>query len=109
MLVTPARRLWSRSACRTHLRSVSGVQPIFAAIEPIAAHCEAYSASCSNTRRTARSRTSGENLFVVFFMTPSSQEMESPGIPGRFTSESSSILVFPSTDKSCLARSIRVF
>src|SRR5437867_6618885 len=43
VLVNPARRPWSRSAWRTHLRSVSAVQPIFAAIEPIAAHCE----SCS--------------------------------------------------------------
>ena len=30
-----------RSACRTHLRSVSPVQPILDAIEPIAAHCDA--------------------------------------------------------------------
>src|SRR5207253_9542218 len=35
----------------------------------------------SNTSRTARSLTSGENLFCLL-MTPSSQEMESPGIPG---------------------------
>jgi hypothetical protein len=35
---------WSRSAWRTNLRSVSAVQPIFAAIEPNAAHCESYSA-----------------------------------------------------------------
>ena len=40
------------------------VQPIFAAIETIAAHCEACSPPCSNTIRTARSRTSGENRFV---------------------------------------------
>jgi class 3 adenylate cyclase len=33
--------------------------------------------------RTARSRTSGEYLLVVF-MTPSSQELESPANPGRF-------------------------
>ena len=32
---------------------------------------------------TARSRNSGEYLVVVF-ITPSSQELESPGIPGRF-------------------------
>lgn len=29
---------WSRSACRTHLRRVSAVQPLFDAIEAIAAH-----------------------------------------------------------------------
>jgi hypothetical protein len=40
-LVEPGRRLWSRSACQTLRRKVSAVQPIFAAIEPIAAHCEA--------------------------------------------------------------------
>ncbi|CAO3428183.1 hypothetical protein [Azospirillum doebereinerae] len=37
----PSRLPWSRSACRTQPRSVSAVQPIFAAIEPIAAHCQA--------------------------------------------------------------------
>jgi hypothetical protein len=31
----------SRSAWRTQFRKVSPVQPIFAAIEAIAAHCEA--------------------------------------------------------------------
>src|SRR5206468_8180307 len=31
--VSPGRLPWSRSACRTQLRSVSGVQPIFSAIE----------------------------------------------------------------------------
>jgi hypothetical protein len=41
--VIPSRRPWSRSACRTHPRSVSALQPIFAAIELIAAHCEACS------------------------------------------------------------------
>ena len=33
--------------------------------------------------RTARARTSGENLFD-FFMAPSSQRLEPPQIPGRF-------------------------
>ena len=36
--------------------------PSSAAIEPIAAHCESCSCSCSKTSRTARSRTSGEYL-----------------------------------------------
>jgi hypothetical protein len=40
-LVGPAGRPRSRSAWRTQPRSVSPVQPIFAAIEPIAAYCEA--------------------------------------------------------------------
>lgn len=42
-VVGPGRLPWSRSACRTQSRSVSGLQPIFAAIELIAAHCEACS------------------------------------------------------------------
>src|SRR4051795_12431569 len=43
-VVGPGRLPWSRSACRTQPRSVSGLQPIFA-IELIAAHCEAYSSA----------------------------------------------------------------
>ncbi|MDD2795911.1 hypothetical protein, partial [Acidocella sp.] len=40
---------------------------------------------CSSTIRTARSRTSGENLLLVLFvMTPSSQELEPPANAGRF-------------------------
>src|SRR5690606_32310322 len=74
----------SRSACRTQLRSVSPEQPIFAAIDWMAAHCDAYSRSCSNTSRTARSRTSGEYFFACL-MTPISQELESPANPGRFS------------------------
>ena len=38
---------------------------------------------CSCTRRTARSRTSGENLFDLF-MAPFSQRLEPPQNPGRF-------------------------
>src|SRR5690606_17146554 len=50
----------------------------------MAAHCDAYSRSCSNTSRTARSRTSGEYFFACL-MTPISQELESPANPGRFS------------------------
>src|SRR5262245_41659520 len=82
-LERPSRWPWSRSACRTHLRKVSPVHPILLAIETIAAHCVLCSPWCSKTSRTARSRNSGE-YFVTFFMTPSSQELESLGIPGRF-------------------------
>ncbi|MEW6216787.1 MAG: hypothetical protein AB1543_03820, partial [Candidatus Bipolaricaulota bacterium] len=42
------------------------------------------SRSCSNTIRTARSRTSGEYL-ADFAMSPSSQAPWPPAIPGRFT------------------------
>ena len=60
------------------------MQPIFSAIDVIAAHCDSCAASCSRTIRTARVRTSGENL-VGLGMAPSSQGLEPPGNPGRFT------------------------
>ena len=56
-----------------------GTQPIFGAIDSTAAYSDGY--PC--TMRTARSRTSGENLLDLF-MAPSSQELEPPRIPGRF-------------------------
>ena len=49
----------------------------------IAAHCELYSGCTSNTMRTARSRTSGENFVDFFIMAPSSQRLEPPPNPGR--------------------------
>src|SRR5436853_6981693 len=84
-VVGPGRRPWSRSACRTQLRSVSPEQPIFSAIERIANHCEACSPWWSRTIRTARARTSGEYGGTRFVMAPSSQELEPPGNPGRFS------------------------
>ena len=45
----------SRSPWRTHLRSVSPVQPILLAIDSIAAHCDGYRSLTSKTMRTARS------------------------------------------------------
>jgi hypothetical protein len=54
------------------------------ATERISAHCESYSPTWSSTIRTARSRTSGENGDGLV-MTPSCQDQESPGKPGRFT------------------------
>src|SRR5271165_1969418 len=83
----PSRWPVSRSCWRTHRRSVSAVQPIFAAIDTIAAHCDAYSSLDSATIRTARSMTSGENFDDLFMMAPFSQMMEPPSNPGRFTSE----------------------
>jgi hypothetical protein len=62
-VVSPSRVPASRSCCRTQLRSVSVVQPIFPAIDCIAAHSESCSSRCVSTIRTARSRTSAENLF----------------------------------------------
>src|SRR3546814_1941159 len=80
----PARPpLWI--SCRwTQLSKVCGTQPIFGAIDATAAHNDGYSPRCSCTIRTARSRTSGENVFVLF-MAPFSQELEPPQIPGRFS------------------------
>ncbi|HKK05365.1 MAG TPA: hypothetical protein VKA50_05885, partial [Gammaproteobacteria bacterium] len=46
-------------------------------------HSDEYSPRCSWTNRTARSRTSGENLFDLF-MAPFSQMLEPPQNPGRF-------------------------
>nr|AAV68732.1 tRNA/rRNA cytosine-C5-methylase [Pseudomonas savastanoi pv. phaseolicola] len=48
------------------------------------AHCDSYSGRCSKTILMARSRTSGE-YFGSFFIAPSSQRLESPRNPGRFT------------------------
>src|SRR5690606_7568209 len=83
VVVSPGRLPASRSACRTQFRSVSPEQPIFSAIDWMAAHCEEYSLSCSNTIRTARSPTSGEYFFALV-MTPISQRLEPPANPGRF-------------------------
>src|SRR5262245_55965697 len=81
VLVSPGRLPWSRSACRTHLRKVSPVQPILVAIELIAAHCDSCAPWCSKTIRTARSRTSGE-YFCVVFMTPILSRFGVSGKPG---------------------------
>src|SRR5690606_29957011 len=70
----------ARSAGRTQLRGVSPEQPIFSAIDWMTAHCDASSQSCSNTGRTARSRTSGSYLFVLL-VTLLSQERFASGKP----------------------------
>jgi transposase InsO family protein len=56
------------------------------AMDSIAAHCDGYSPRCSCTIRTARSRTSAENLFDLF-IAPFSQELEPPPNPGRFNQQ----------------------
>jgi hypothetical protein len=83
-LVTPGRVPPSTSARRTHRRSVSAVIPNLLAIEPIAAHSEGCSPRCSLTIRTARSRNSCGYLFGLV-IAPSSQGVEPPGNPGRFS------------------------
>ena len=84
-VVAPGRRPWSRSDCRTQWRSVSPEQPIFSAIELMADYCEGCSDWWSSTIRTARARTSGEYGGTRFVMAPSSQELEPPENPVRFT------------------------
>src|SRR5262245_64925571 len=83
-VVVPGRLPWSRSACRTQLDSVCAVQPILAAIDTIAAHCDVCSVRCSNTIRTARSRTSAENFghFDSFVMGSSLSRVGASGKPG---------------------------
>ena len=66
----------------THSFSVCGTQPIFGAIDSMAAHCEGYSPRCACTMRTARSRISGENLFDLV-MAQSSQSIGPPPKAGR--------------------------
>jgi hypothetical protein len=65
---------------RTQPRSVSAAHPIFSAIDVIAARWDSWACACSNTIRTARSRTCGENA-PGLAMTPSSQDLEPPGNP----------------------------
>src|SRR6476469_4621015 len=81
--VTPLRMPTSTSCLRTHSCKVCGTHPILGAIDSMVAHRDGYSPRCSSTMRTARSRTSGENLFD-FFMAPFSQMLEPPQNPGRF-------------------------
>jgi hypothetical protein len=46
---------------------------------------DGYSPRCSSTMRTARSRTSREKRFDILLMAPSSQSVQPPQNPGRFT------------------------
>src|SRR6056297_6243 len=95
-VVVPGRVPASTSARLTQSSYVCGTQPILGAIDSTAAHSDGYSPRCSWTMRTARSRTSGENLLDLF-MAPFSQELEPPQNPGRFICAFCASLV-------CLAR-----
>ncbi len=84
------QRSSSHRACRSRPRACAPIRSMSVAhpqswgqSTQIAAHMEEYSPRCSSTMRTARSRTSGENLFD-FFMAPFSQMLEPPQNPGRF-------------------------
>src|SRR5262245_59193476 len=73
------------SPTQTPLSKNARAVPILAAIDMIAAHRDECSPSWSRIIRTARARTSGENLLLVcFVMAPPSQELEPPLNPGRF-------------------------
>ncbi|SFF67842.1 hypothetical protein SAMN04488120_1233 [Fontimonas thermophila] len=104
-VLKPSRSPLSRSCWRTHSRSVSGVQPIFAAIDWIADHCDPCSPRCSNTIRTARSPTSGEYRVYSLLIAPSSQRLEPPRKPGRFSAMSSSLSVSGSDTRLLTRRS----
>src|SRR3984885_15730556 len=94
----PGRLPAFTSALFTQSLSVCPVQPIFGAIDRIVAQRDGCSCSCSRTRRTARLRTSGENLFVVLLMAaPPSQELEPPANTGRFNLRKTE--PFPTIDK----------
>ena len=73
-----------RRVSRTRLRNISLVQPIFSAIDPIAAHCHSCCDCSSSTMRTARSRTSGECLFEELIAL-SAQAIDSPEFSVQFT------------------------
>jgi len=83
MLVRPSRMPVSTSCLRVHSCRVWGAQPIFNAIDSMAAQVEGYSPRCSCNMRTARSRTSGEKRFDLL-IAPSSQRLEPPQNTGRF-------------------------
>lgn len=63
--------------------SVSALQPIFDAVELIAAHTDACSPQSSNTNRTARARTSGAYL-VCLIIAPFPHGLKPPENPERF-------------------------
>src|SRR5690606_8604444 len=84
-LGTPAPRPPSTSACFTQSSRVWAEQPSFWETETTAAPRDGYSPPCSSTIRTARVRTSGENLFVVLLIRLyPTWELEPPTVPARF-------------------------
>lgn len=81
----PARLPLSTSAFLTHSFGVWGAQPIFAEIDRTACYRDPCCPSLSRIGRTARSRTSGGNWFVVLLMMlHPTQELEPPANSARF-------------------------
>ncbi len=81
-VLSPPRSPCSRSTWWTHFRNVSTVQPIFDAIDVMAARCDAYSRWLSKTNWTARSRTSGGYRFVLPIVTHVLSRNETSRKPG---------------------------
>lgn len=83
-VLTPSHSPRSTCSRLTQWSNVCGVQPIIGAIDSTAAHIDGCSLRYSRTKRTARSRTSGENLLGFLFVAPFSQELEPPPNPVWF-------------------------
>ena len=67
-------------------RNLADVQPVFRAIEAIAARHEACSRRYSMSVRKASERTSNEHsIEILFLFAPSSQRLQPPPIPSPFT------------------------
>ncbi len=85
-LVDEAQARWKQDLVQQALQRIGGfslaVQPILAALDPMAARGDVCSPGASTTIRTARSWTSGENLLALL-MAPSSRRLEPPQIPVR--------------------------
>ncbi len=85
-VLMPPRSPRSTSTFLTYSFSVCGAQPIFDEIDTIAAQRLSCCHAPSKTIRTARSRTSGEDLFVVLLMMlHPTHELEPPANPVRFS------------------------
>lgn len=92
LVVTSSRAPISASCFCTQVLRVRGTQPILGAIDSMADQRDRYFPRCFCTMRTARSRTSGENLLNLLFKTPSSQKSESPQNMGRFAKSLANLL-----------------
>jgi hypothetical protein len=84
--VAQGRHAPASVSARDHWCNVSWLIDSFAEIDSIAFHCDGYSPWCSNTIRTARSRTSGGyggrlSLFGSDICSFSQRDEQSP-IPG---------------------------
>jgi len=101
----PARLPLSISNFFTYSLSGCAEQPILVAAEDTVGHRDGCSTSCSATTRTAPTRTSGANLFVVLLVVaPTSHELEAPANPVRFMVRAQSRIIKPQRSKMRLLR-----